>query len=54
MQTTERSEQGAEQELNVQRAPMLRLVQCPCFKPLGGLASPSQDLLNSVATLVTK
>lgn len=33
---------------------MLRLVQCPCLKPLDGLASPSQDLLNSMATLVTR
>lgn len=53
VQTTDRSEQVAEQGLNVQRSSMLRLVQCPCLKPLDGLASLCQDVLNSVATLVT-
>lgn len=44
----------AKQGLNVQRAPMPGPAQCPCLEPPKALVSPSQDLLNSVSTLVTK
>lgn len=38
----------------MQKAPKPRPTRCPCFRPREGLASPSQGLLYSMATLVTK
>lgn len=54
MQTANRNEQGAEQGLHVQGAPLARLAQCPRLQLPEGLASPSQELLSSMPTLVTK
>ena len=54
VQSTDRGEPRDRAGQSVQRVPMLRAAQCPCFQSREGLASASPGPLDLMASLVTK